>query len=110
MNVLKQVIVALAILLPTMGLCSELPEGYPEAVMHQGRIDELSRAQLSLIIDDMPFVYTPATRTQKPNGRYGSLADLETGMRVGCNYRIDGQHRFVLYDVWILPQGASFPE
>lgn len=107
---LKQVIITLAITLPALGLCSELPDNYPAGVMHQGTIDGLNWPQRGVVIDDTPFVYTRATRTLKPSGGYASFSDLEIGLRVGCNFSIDDQRRFVLSEVWILPNGVSFPE
>lgn len=97
----------LLLLWSATGVAAELPDHYPEKVLHQGTLNTLDKNRRALVIGDTLLFFNPETYLFRPDGITASFNDLRIGKRVGCNYAREGD-RLVIRELWILPTGASF--
>ncbi len=96
-------------LIPASGaFADKLPKHYPESFNNIGLVDGLHPGYI--VIDDVEFLVSPATRVYTPHSRFSSLRALKKGMRVGYAAEHKGNEIGQVTEVWVLPKGFGREE
>ncbi len=101
------VVLFAALLIPASGaFADKLPKHYPESFSSIGTIDDLHPGYI--VIDDMEFAVSPATRVYTPHSRFSSLRVLKKGAMVGFAIaEKKGNEIWQISEIWVLPEGFS---
>ncbi len=99
------VVLFAALLIPASGaFADKLPKHYPESFSNIGTIDDLHPGYI--VIGDMEFAVSPATRVYTPHSRFSSLRVLKKGAMVGFSIAEQrGEEIRQVSEIWVLPEG-----
>ncbi|MCF6231168.1 MAG: hypothetical protein L3J62_10370 [Gammaproteobacteria bacterium] len=103
------VVLFVVFLMPVSGaFADKLPAHYPESFNNIGQVDDLHPGYI--VIDDMEFSVSPATRVYTPHSRFSSLRVLKKGMQVGYAAEHKGNEVGQVTEIWVLPKGFGRSE
>ncbi|MCF6230794.1 MAG: hypothetical protein L3J62_08400 [Gammaproteobacteria bacterium] len=98
------VVLFVVFLMPASGaFADKLPAHYPESFNNIGTIDDLRKD--AIMINDLEFSVSPATRVYTPHSRFSSLRVLKIGSMVGFSIVEKGEAGIrQVSEIWVLPE------
>ncbi|MFC1748858.1 hypothetical protein ACFL2V_08620 [Pseudomonadota bacterium] len=82
-----------------------LPNYYPEFFPYSGTVSQVNTVERYMVVNDAMFRFSGNVHYHTPNNEFDSLAKLSVGDRVGCRYVKDARGRYIVTDIWLLPEG-----
>ena len=101
-----QLCLATLLAISTQLAVAGMPDYYPEFFPHSGTVDRLDISERYVVINDAMFRLSDNVRFHTPQSEFDVLRNLKLGDRVGCRYEKDGRGRFIVTDIWLLPDGV----